>query len=143
MTTSWIRLAAEAPQLTWSITSRFSANLHHIIGTIRSDGSPRLSGTEVEITPERVRLGMMPESHKLADVRRDPRVEIHSAPLDPKLAEGDAKLAGCLDEEGAPDGPGSAFVLDVTNVSLVRVVDDELEFTTWTPSEGLRSHRRQ
>ncbi|CAN5582282.1 pyridoxamine 5'-phosphate oxidase family protein [soil metagenome] len=143
MSTSWIRLGAEAPELASSITSRFDANLHHILGTIRSDGSPRLSGSEIEITPDRIRLGMMPDSHKLADVRRDPRVEIHSAPLDPKLADGDAKLLGLLIDDNAPDQPGSGFVLDIAGASVVRVAGDELEFTTWSPTAGLHTLRRQ
>jgi len=87
---------------------------------------------------------MMPESHKLDDVCRDPRVELHSAPLEADLAEGDAKLAGLLVDVGATAGqPGTAFVLDVTLASLLRVVGDELEFVTWSPDTGLRTHRRQ
>jgi hypothetical protein len=144
MTSSWQQLSAEAPDLAAAITSRFGANLHHVLGTIRPDGSVRLSGTEVEITDDDVRLGMMTHAHKLADVRRDPRVEIHAAPLDLEMVVGDAKLTGRLIEDApASSADGVAFVLDITNASLVRVDGDELEFTIWSPSAGSRSQRRK
>jgi len=143
MNTSWRAFSDAAPDLAAAVSARFEANLHHILGTLRIDGSIRLSGTEVAIDSDHVRIGMMPESHKLDDVRRDQRVELHSAPLEPDLAEGDAKLTGVLVDVGATDGqPGTAFVLDVTRASLVKVVGDELEFTTWSPDTGLRAHRR-
>jgi hypothetical protein len=144
MTKSWTALRTEAPDLARAITDRFNANLHHVLGTIRPDGSIRLSGTEVAINDDQVGIGMMPHSHKLRDVHRDPRVELHSAPLEDDLSNGDAKLAGILVDAGDTDGqPGTAFTLDVTNASLVRVIGDQLEFTTWSPSTGLRvTHRR-
>lgn len=139
MNTSWTTLCSDTPELAQAITSRFTANLHHILGTIRPDGSVRLSGTEVTIDPDHVGLAMMPHSHKLNDVRRDPRVELHSAPLDAHLSRGDAKLVGVLIETGETEGqPRAAFILDVTKASLVRVIGDQLEFTTWSPSSGLR-----
>ena len=144
MTKSWTTLRTEAPDLARAITDRFEANLHHVLGTIRRDGSVRLSGTEVAINDDEVGIGMMPLSHKLRDVRRDPRVELHSAPLEDDLSNGDAKLAGILVDAGDTDGqPGAAFTLDVTKASLVRVIGDQLEFTTWSPTTGLRvTHRR-
>jgi hypothetical protein len=87
---------------------------------------------------------MMPDSHKLRDVRRDPRVELHSAPLEDDLSDGDAKLAGLLVEVGRTEGqPGAAFTLDVTKASLVKVAGDQLEFTTWSPTTGLRITSRR
>ena len=143
MTTSWTTLHVDAPDLADAIIARFGANLHHILGTIRADGSVRLSGTEVTIDKEHVGVGMMPDSHKLSDVRRDPRVELHSAPLEDDLSGGDAKLAGVLIESGETEGqPGVAFTLEVSRASLVRVTGDQLEFTTWSPSTGLRVRRR-
>jgi hypothetical protein len=109
---TWSQLVRAAPELAERIRGRFAANLHHILATIRADGAPRLSDTEVGIDHDHVTVGMMPGSAKLADVRRDPRVEIHSAPFEEDLAAGDAKLAGSLVEVDAdPDGtaPGASF----------------------------------
>jgi hypothetical protein len=97
----------------------------------------------VLIADGQLRVGMMPASHKLADVLRDPRVEIHSAPLEADLARGDAKVAGRLQRIGAvPDGDGSMFELSVERVGLVRVDGDELEFTVWVPGQAVRTMRR-
>ncbi len=143
MTESWEQLSTDAPELAAAIEQRLGANVHHILATIQADGSPRLSGTEIEITPIQLRLGMMPNSHKLDDVNRDPRVAIHTAPLDPDLADGDAKLAGSLRADGATQGqPGHAFVFDFHTASLVRVVGEQLEFTIWTRKDGVRTIRR-
>lgn len=140
---SWERFAAEAPTLAEAVRARFAANRHHIIGTLRADGSPRLSGTEVEVDGAEMRIGMMPDSHKLRDVRRDPRVEIHSAPLEEDLARGDAKVAGRAREIHVPmEQPGALFALDIELVSLVRVDGDELELSTWRPDRGLGTIRR-
>lgn len=143
MGVSWGTFAGEAPELAHVVEARFRAHIHHIMGTLRQDGAPRLSGTEVAIEDGELRIGMMPDAWKLADVRRDPRVEIHSAPLEADLAGGDAKVAGRLREAGAPDGrSGAMFTLDIERVSLVRVDGHELEFTTWRPGRGLRTIRR-
>ncbi len=86
---------------------------------------------------------MMPDSHKLADVGRDPRVELHSSPIEDDLSSGDAKLAGVLVADAATGGEeGAAFILDVTKASVVKVIDKQLEFTTWSPADGLRVQYR-
>ena len=144
---SWRKFVEGAPELATRVRQRFEANLHHILGTIRADGSPRLSGTEVQIGEDELTIGMMPDSHKLADLRRDPRVELHSAPLEDDLATGDAKLSGRLVGIAPPDDPaappGSFFRLAIERVSLVTVGSDELVFTTWSAGEGLREQRRR
>jgi hypothetical protein len=141
---AWSTLRSEAPQLADAIRSRFEAHTHHVLGTVRPSGAPRLSGTEVQFDDEHVKIGMMSDAHKLADVRRDPRVEIHSAPLDEKLVEGDAKLAGLLVDAGPVEGPvgGRMFHLLIQRASLVRVVGDELVFSTWMAGRGEREIRR-
>lgn len=144
MGASWHQFAEDAPQLAETVKGRFAANLHHVLGTVRPDGSPRLSGTEVQIGSEHVRLGMMVASQKLHDVERDPRIELHSAPIDPELRAGDARIRGrVVYEEPAEDTEGSMFVVDIEAVSLVEVDGEELVLTVWTPATGLRQHRRR
>lgn len=138
--TTWAAFSADAPELAERIRARFAANLHHVIGTIRRNGAPRLSGTEVNIGPAAVTIGMMGGSRKLVDVRTDPRVEIHSAPLEDDLENGDAKLVGRLIEtpHSEPEhADAGSFELLLELVSLVQVASDELVFTTWRPVCGL------
>lgn len=140
---TWDDFAAQAPGLAAEIRRRFESNLHHVMGTVRPDGSPRLSGTEVAITDRDVSLGMMSKSRKLADVERDPRIELHSAPLEDDLTAGDAKLAGRLRRTGTVGaGEGFMFTLDLERATLVRVDGDELVIEVWTPQRGARQMRR-
>lgn len=144
MGASWHDFALAAPELAEVVRGRFVANLHHVVGTIRPDGSPRLSGSEVDIGREHLRLGVMVGSQKLRDLERDPRVEIHSAPLDPELHDGDARIRGRVVYEGpTEDAKGSQFVLDIEAVSLVEVDGEQLVLTVWTPDGGLRQIRRR
>jgi hypothetical protein len=145
-TAPWSTFVAEAPTLAAAVRARFEANLHHVLGTIRPDGAPRLSGTELRFEDEQVTLGMMPGSRKLSDVRADPRVELHSAPLEEDLARGDAKLCGHLVEivRNEPGHEGAGFFrLELALVSLVRVAADELVLQTWRPGRGTGETRRR
>ena len=142
----WSTFLADAPALAAAVRARFDANLHHVLGTLRPDGAPRLSGTELRFEDGQVTLGMMPGSRKLSDVHADPRVELHSAPLEEDLAEGDAKLSGHLVEivRSEPGHEGAGFFrLELALVSLVRVADDELVLQTWRPGRGTAETRRR
>ncbi len=142
---SWAGFEADAPELAAAVKGRFEASRHHILATVRADGSPRLSGTEVDFGDGELRIGMMADAHKLVDLARDDRVELHSAPLEVDLATGDAKISGSL----IPIAPwfdgeldGHAFAMRIRRVSLVRVDGEELEFTVWAPDLPVRTIRR-
>lgn len=151
---SWQELTQDAPDFAARVRSCFDAGTNKTLATLRRDGSPRISGSELRITDEQVTLGMMPDSLKLADVRRDPRVAVHSPTLEPPEDIGswlgDAKLAGVLlDIEPAPDVPAGAasFRLDITEAALTYVTSSEpggpvdlLVVESWHPGVG---HRRR
>lgn len=142
--TSWSRLLAEAPALADTVRTRFAANRHHILGTVRTNGAPRLSGTEVDVTSDGIRIGMMDDAHKRVDIARDARVEIHSAPTDADLVEADVKVGGRLEHLGpVAEVGGDWFGLALTHVSAVRVDGDELVFDTWHHDTGARQRRRR
>jgi len=44
---SWTRFEQEAPDLAAAVQRRLTATLHSILGTLRADGAPRLTGLEV------------------------------------------------------------------------------------------------
>ena len=81
---SWQRLQREAPDFAQRVRDRFDAGTNKTLATLRADGSPRISGTELSFADGRITLGMMPHSRKLADVLRDPRVAIHCPPWNPQ-----------------------------------------------------------
>jgi hypothetical protein len=104
---------------------------------------------------------MMPGSRKALDLRRDPRLALHSAsldpPEDPTTWPGDAKLAGravevddpALKERfagggGQPDEP-HLFRVDITEVVHTRVGDpaDHLVIELWQPGRDVRRMQRR
>jgi Pyridoxamine 5'-phosphate oxidase len=80
---TWGEFAAEQPEMAARIRQRFDVRKHKTLATLRSDGSPRISGIEVEFGGDDLRIGMMSGSVKLQDLRRDPRVALHSPTEDP------------------------------------------------------------
>ena len=155
---SWDEIEAEAPELARRVRERFDATLHKTMATIRRDGSPRISGTEVVFAAGAVWLGSMPGARKARDLQRDGRLALHSAPVDEKLAEGDAKIAGVAVEvtdlaeirtawpewEEQPhmaEAGAHAFRVDVTEVVLVTVEDGSMLVTSWHPGRGVETAR--
>lgn len=151
----WADLEASEPEFAERVRQRFKAHRHSTMATLRTDGSPRISGTEVEFVDGEVVLGMMPGSLKDRDLRRDPRLAIHSPSEDPpeSIAEhsawaGDAKLAGRaveMPEAKLPVQPSSAFKVDLTEVVLTRVgtPPDHLVIESWHPGRGLERRERR
>jgi hypothetical protein len=62
----WSTVVDQAPDFAARVSAAFAAGTNKTLATIRSDGSPRISGTELEFVDGRVTLGMMPRSRKLA-----------------------------------------------------------------------------
>jgi hypothetical protein len=151
----WADLEASEPEFAERVRQRFKAHRHSTMATLRKDGSPRISGTEVEFVDGEVVLGMMPGSLKDRDLRRDPRLAIHSPSEDPPedIAEhsawpGDAKLAGRaieMPEATLPVQPASAFRVDLSEVVLTRVgtPPDHLVIESWHPGRGLERRERR
>jgi hypothetical protein len=151
---SWQEMMRDAPEFAARVQDRFDAGTNKTMATLRRDGSPRISATELSFADGQVSLGMMPRSVKLADVRRDPRVAVHSPTLEPPADVagwlGDAKLAGVLVETEPPDEqhPGAAFFhLDIAEAVLTYVTNsrpdgpvDQLVIESWQPGVG---HRRR
>ena len=145
----WSEIDSVAATLTGVVELRFAANRHHVLGTIRPDGSPRLSGTEVYFHRGDVWIGCMPTSGKVSDLRRDPRCALHTAPIDLEMVEGDAVIDAVAVEtddadvwaaitEGSEEPVnGVLFRMDVTRFRVVQVEDDRLLVHSWDPDRGV------
>jgi hypothetical protein len=68
------------------------------LGTVRQDGSPRISPVEPLLVAEDLYLGMMWQSLKALDLLRDPRCTLHSSISDRMAREGEFKLHGRVSE---------------------------------------------
>jgi len=130
----------------------FAIRRHATLATLRRDGAPRISGTEVifDDDDDEIYLGMMPGSLKALDLRRDPRLAVHcpteDAPeADPTSWLGDAKLAGLGVEvtDPAPADGSHRFRVDVTEVVLTTVDGDHLVIRSWHPGRGVEMRERR
>lgn len=134
----WRRFEEEAGDLAAAVKARFQASKHHVLATIRRDGSPRVSGTEVLFLGSDLLLGSMPGAVKARDLQRDGRFALHANPNDPSMREGDAKVSGFAKETFAE--PLLAAAARATGVSppfhLFRLELDEAVLTSLAPESG-------
>jgi len=161
---SWAEIAAAEPSFAAAVRARFDAHVHKTMATLRADGSPRISGIEATIGSDELWLGMMPDSRKVADLERDPRVALHSGTIDTELNEGDAKIAGRVELLDAPEafsafrqargdradddpeaGSFPLYRVDIAEVVLLRVGDprDHLVIETWREGAGFSRVERR
>ena len=146
---TWAEFHAECPEFADEVRARFDSGTNKTIATLRRDGSPRISGTELEFAEVdgavQARLGMM-TGVKLNDARRDPRFAIHSPtlepPPEPTAWAGEAKMSGLLVEVPPPGDTASTdaayFTLDIREVVHTRVAasGDRLLIESWHPGRG-------
>jgi hypothetical protein len=98
----WEAFAAAAPRIAEVFTRRHAAtNNLCMLGTLRSDGFPRISPMEPRFFEGDLWLIGMPGTAKFADLARDPRFALHTATVDPHVNDGDAKVWGTV--ENVPD----------------------------------------
>ena len=138
---AWGDFERAAPELAAQVREQFTARRHCTLATLRRDGSPRISGTEVELSDGQMWTGSMPQARKAMDLRRDPRLAIHSPTVDPPPGDesgwvGEAKVAG-LAEESSPREDGHRFRIVLTEVVLTQVDGDALVVTSWHPGRAV------
>ena len=145
----------QAPDLAARAQTLFDAHKHKTMATLRKDGSPRISGIELEFRDGDVWFGSMWRAVKALDLQRDPRFAIHSGSDDPDDWNGDAKLAGRAEETTekdvvddldaeAPPEPSHLFRLDISELSVVALGNprDHLVIESWHEGRGVTSRRR-
>lgn len=94
----WNEFAMAVPELARRGEERFDGWGLCFLGTIRKDGTPRISPVEPLITGGKLYLGMMWRSKKALDLLRDPRCLVHSIITDRAGTEGEFKLRGRVTE---------------------------------------------
>ena len=140
---NWSEFEAAEPDMAARAAALFLRRKHHVMATLRRDGSPRLSGTEVSIADGEFGFGVMSGAVRVADLRRDPRVAIHCQGIDPpehdhSAWEGEAKLSGRALAAPTQSEAGEFFVVDIDEVVLTSMGSpaDHLVIEHWTPTAG-------
>ena len=155
---TWAGFEQADGALAQRVMARLGSHRHAVMATLKADGSPRTSGMEAPIRSGQLWLGMTPGSRKAADLGRDPRFSLHSAPDGEDLAKGDARIDGVAQLADAAqqdefiaghrypiDDPSIMvlYVAMITRVVLVRVSGDSLLIESWTPAAGRDTQRIQ
>jgi Pyridoxamine 5'-phosphate oxidase len=161
-TVPFAEMERQAPDLARHARDRFDATGLCLVGTLRSDGWPRISPVEPLLHEGQLYLGMMPASTKSRDLTRDPRCLVHSTISDKDGTEGEVKLYGlarrildedeieryCVALEAAigwrPKGPADfdLWVVDLTRASYQRFGGNEHHFGVWESGSALRTVTR-
>ena len=152
----WSQFEAAAPELAAAGRARIEATHVALLGTLRADGSPRISPVEPYLVSGELIFGVM-KSAKAADLARDPRCAVHSTVSKPDGSEGEFKLFGkaveVMDQElrsAEPEAwwmsfhPESAVVyrLDIESALFLRWNWDESTFETLSMLEGAGFEKR-
>jgi hypothetical protein len=160
--TTWQNAQEAAPELSAAVQERFEATGLGFLATLRPDGAPRISGIEPSFWNGELWLGMMWESKKALDLRRDPRCAVHAASIDKQVEQGDARVSGrAIEIEDADEkhafshhlaettefdpeahGPFHLFKLDIGEVYFLKPAGDHLDIEWWTPDGGSKRVER-
>ncbi len=160
---SWSEFVLAAPTVAEIFERRcVAADNLCMLGTVRADGSPRISPMEPRIFEDRLWIIGMPGTRKFGDLAADPRFCLHSATVSTHPTDGDAKLSGRVhhipDREQQQRFAEHLFTLigldirgqefesfyaaDITSASPVQLVDGHLDITVWTAGLSERTVRK-
>ena len=146
---TWAEFAAAEPEFESRVRALMASRKHLTMATLRRDGSPRISGTEVEFAGGQMQIGSMPGAVKALDLLRDPRVAIHGPTDDPPVGEpagwkGEAKVAGTVIavESGST---AHRFLIDIQEAVITRLNEagNRLVIESWVPGRGYRRLERE
>jgi phage I-like protein len=154
----WRDLERGAPEIARLGMARLTAARVAMLGTLRSDGSPRISPVEPYALRGHLLVGAMAWSKKAHDLLRDPRYALHSAVSGPDNGEGELKLHGSA-RKAAPglgdavaeawwstQPPEQAIVFSLA-IATALFVEWDLEHGLmtvhrWTPQHGYHNTTR-
>jgi hypothetical protein len=141
----WEQFEASAPDLAGLARAEFERYGMVLVGTLRKDGSPRISSVFPHILDGELCLGMMWRSRKAVDLLRDPRLVLHNPVCTNRGDEVELGLHGRavvidddevrhryvqdLPEWGERDF--HLFTVDIESVGLIRYAGGEQHVKVW------------
>jgi hypothetical protein len=152
----WADFAAAAPPLAGQGSALIERFGFALVGTVRADGSPRISPVAVHLVNGDLMLVMIPGTHKARDVLRDSRIVLQSPVTEPAEPGPEFKLRG-LAAEVSGDRAREATADTVERLSGWRPLQswlflavtvqaaaymawsgDQMSLTRWDCDRGLR-----
>jgi hypothetical protein len=151
---SWGEIESEVPEFAARARALLTAHTHLTLATLRRDGSPRISGIEINLGDGEAYLGSMWQAVKALDLQRDPRFALHSGTGDAESWSGDAKLAGTAEEITDRNRVGEVnrgagarshlFRLEITELVIAGLNDTrtKMMIESWHEGRGLSRMER-
>lgn len=155
---SWLDVEQGAPRIAQAGRSRLDQARVTLLGTLREDGSPRISPVEPYFTDGQLIFGVMTWSGKARDLRRDPRCVLHTTLSGPDAGEPELKLYGLAAAASdplreacqqawwlrEPRPAADVYLLDMTEAVLIEwdLQRGQMTSTHWSPGHGLRQQAR-
>jgi len=155
---NWASFAAAAPELAELGLDGFREQNLCLLGTLRADGWPRISPNEVYLVDGELLLGMMVESTKVRDLRRDPRLTVMTPQADREAKRGDFKLYGRVVEVTdpvarehyretifaaigwRPEEPYPLYAVDIDSAGYISFGEGR-RLLRWSPERGVERLR--
>lgn len=154
---TWEELETAAQPIARLARERFDETRVALLGTIRADGSPRISPVEPYLSQGYLLIGAMSRSLKTCDLRRDPRCVLHSAVTAPDAGDPEVKLYGRAVEapteiregcsaawwQARPDA-AVVFVLVIEIATSIEwnLHDGQMLVRSWSSNDGLTETTR-
>lgn len=143
---SWAEFEAAQPEFARRARKLLTTRKHLTMATLRRDGSPRISGTEVQFEDGELWIGSMAGALKAKDLLRDGRVAIHGPTHEPTAGgrwRGEAKIAGRAVSVPTTDG-SHRFSIDVDEVVITHLnaARDRLVIEAWNAERGYSKTER-
>jgi hypothetical protein len=152
----WSFLEDTAPAVAELVRSVIERWGFMLLGTIRQDGTPRISPAETHLVDGHLALALIAQSRKAADLRRDDRVTLQSPVTDARDPGIEVKVRGRLlvvDEddlwqriadaieqhsEWRPARSWLVGTVVLDDVAVLQWHDGDMALTRWDPRHGVR-----
>lgn len=142
---TWAEFEASASDLAMLVREEFERYGMVLVGTLRRDGSPRISCVHPCVLEGELYLGMMRRSRKAIDLLRDPRLVLHNPICTNRGDEAEISLQGRAIEVRDPDVRNRyvenlsewegrdfhLFSVDIESVGLIRYERGEQHVKVW------------
>jgi Pyridoxamine 5'-phosphate oxidase len=157
---SWADFEAAAPELAAESRELIERFGYLFVGTIRRDGTPRISPVEANVVGDHLMLVLMAGTLKVGDLVRDPRVVLNAPIRSAGDPGAELKVRGRMIEitdQEQRDATADAikavsgwrpppewhfFAVDLEDVALIGWESGAMDMTRWTPHAGIDRVRR-
>jgi hypothetical protein len=156
----WADFERAAPDLAVEVRAVIDRSGFVLVGTIRRDGTPRISPVEARVVQGHLMLVLIHGTHKARDLLRDPRLVLNSPVFDAADPGCELKLRGravAVEDRALLEATANAteaasgwrppadwhfFSVEIEDVALMEWDRGALAMTRWTAERGLERTTR-